>query len=454
MKTTPDDTRMEDTLRSGFGDMPSPRFDEWCTRFPDAVSVLAHQPETPKFESTLNGEFSRPRRVLRKVTVLSTLIIAGLICVWLTAPSSMVVLADSIPGIDGVETLTWTATFYGRVTSKDGQRTWIQTTRRPMAYRHPGLYRETFLDAEGRAQVVEITDASANRKLVLNLKNKTATLKQTMNSERDVRGPFAWVKEILREQKDRDHVTIRSVSLLGQKQLDQKAVNLVRAIVKHPGMDKDSRYDFFFDSDTRHFAGRWTPDEPDFELESANAPANFPEKDWSVEIGAGILSHELVTNPSLNPSDFSLEPPAGFAFEKSVPATVNEDEMLAYLNAAVGFNNNVFPNTPFAAFDRERFNALSFGDKNARTPDEQRMIDLHDKFLKREIYQPPVRRFIDDHAVPDSFQYVGAGATLGQTDRIVCWYQLRGATNFRAIYADLAVRDVDEASLPLRLPQR
>ena len=72
----------------------------------------------------------------------------------------------------------------------------------------------------------------------------------------------------------------------------------------------------------------------------------------------------------------------------------------------------------------------------------------------REIYQPPVRRFLEDHAVPDSFQYVGAGATLGKADRIICWYQLRGASNFRAIYADLAIRDINEDTLPLRLPNR
>jgi len=70
----------------------------------------------------------------------------------------------------------------------------------------------------------------------------------------------------------------------------------------------------------------------------------------------------------------------------------------------------------------------------------------------REIYQPPVRRFLEDHTVADSFQYVGAGATLGQADRIVGWYKLHGASKFRAIYADLAVRDIDEEELPLKLP--
>ncbi len=240
--------------------MPSPRFDDWCMRFPDTIRSLEQMPVTPKQGRTPKDQFWRDPLRFRKVAILATLILTGLISLWLATPLGTVVLADSIPGIDEPETMTWTGTFFLRVTSKDGKRTWIRTERRLFAYRHPGLYRETFLNDEGEVHVVEITDASANRKLVLNLKKRTATLKQTM-------------------------------------------------------------------------------------------------------------------------------------------------------------------------------------------------IDLHDKFLMREIYQPPVRRFLEDHTVPDSFQYVGAGATLGAADRIVCWYQLRGARNFRAIYADLAVRDVDEDALPLKLPR-
>ena len=44
MKMTPDEIQLKDALRSGFGDLPSPRFDEWCTRFPDAVSALEQMP--------------------------------------------------------------------------------------------------------------------------------------------------------------------------------------------------------------------------------------------------------------------------------------------------------------------------------------------------------------------------------------------------------------------------
>lgn len=50
--------------------------------------------------------------------------------------------------------------------------------------------------------------------------------------------------DILRDRSDAGKVQIRSVSLLGQKKLDQNTVNLVRAIVKHPGTETEGRYDF------------------------------------------------------------------------------------------------------------------------------------------------------------------------------------------------------------------
>ena len=60
--------------------------------------------------------------------------------------------AETIPGIDSPGTITWTTTYYSRVTSADGKRTWLQEERRLHAYRHPGQYRETFLDKAGQPE--------------------------------------------------------------------------------------------------------------------------------------------------------------------------------------------------------------------------------------------------------------------------------------------------------------
>ncbi len=82
---------------------------------------------------------------------------------------------------------------------------------------------------------------------------------------------------------------------------------------------------------------------------------------------------------------------------------------------------------------------------------DRELIALHDKFLTREVYRPPLRQFMEDHTEPGSFRYVGAGARAGQADRILCWFTTTGTTKHRAVFADLSVRDVDRSELPLDL---
>ena len=107
--------------------------------------------------------------------------------------------------------------------------------------------------------------------------------------------------------------------------------------------------------------------------------------------------------------------------------------MVAFLGAAARFNDGTFPDSPYAAFDSAKFNAASRKADTARTPAESELIRLHDQFLMREVFQPPARRFVDDQTEPNSFHYVGAGAKVGQADRIICWFTTRGTAKVRAV---------------------
>jgi hypothetical protein len=49
------------------------------------------------------------------------------------------------------------------------------------------------------------------------------------------------------------------------------------------------------------------------------------------------------------------------------------------------------------------------------------------------------------------WNYVGAGATVGQANRFICWFTTKGTTKHRAVFADLSIRDVDRSELPLDL---
>ena len=176
---------------------------------------------------------------------------------------------------------------------------------------------------------------------------------------------------------------------------------------------------------------------------------NPVEETWSKRINVGTLTHEIVLNPKLDPTEFSLDPPAGYAFEKIAKPTVTEEEMVAYLGAAARFNDGAFPDSPYTAFDSDKFNAASERKQADRTAAEQAMIDIRDKIMMREIYRSPIKQFEEDQTAPNSFHYVGSGVKVGQADRIVGWYKLRTAPNYRAIYGDLSIKDVAASELPL-----
>ncbi len=66
-----------------------------------------------------------------------------------------------------------------------------------------------------------------------------------------------------------------------------------------------------------------------------------------------------------------------------------------------------------------------------------------------KFYQSPIGVFVKDHAVENSFRYLGKGVKLGDKDRIVCWYRPKGAKAYRAVYGDLSIKDVAPEDLPL-----
>src|SRR5262249_19716555 len=147
------------------------------------------------------------------------------------------------------------------------------------------------------------------------------------------------------------------------------------------------------------------------------------------------LEHEIKLDPKLEAADFRLDPPAGYTYQAQARPTITEEEMVAFLGAAARFNDGVFPDSPYAAFEQAKFNAAGQKAADARTPGERELIALHDRFLMREVFTAPVRRFVDDHTEPDSFCYVGAGARAGETGRIVCWFTPKGTTKHRALFA-------------------
>lgn len=451
------DQNWETRLRAGLGSPPAPDFAAWSEQNAEALAALgaAVLPAPTQGPPTRNDRTGIDRRTLlrsAKWAVASLLVVGGL--AWISSGGkdlSPSAFADEIPGVDNVQSMTWTDTYYIRVTSEDGKRTWIQKERRLHAYRHPGIYRETMLNDNGEVISVHITDRRAGRMLRLDVKGKKGTL-MVPPFGRGEGGPFAWVGDLIRERKFGDASTrVKSLSLAGQKEIDKVRANVVRARIQSE--NQTTRLDFMFDVSSKRLAGMWAPNpgNDDFDPDALSDRDYAAEKTWSKMQPIAALTHEIVLNPKLDPSEFSLDAPAGYTVEKIAKPTVTEEEMIAWLGAAARFNDNSFPDSPYDAFDREKFNAASAKAESERTAVEQELIALRDKIMLREIYRSPVMQFEEDHTVPKSFHYVGSGVKVGEADRLVGWYKLRNPSRYRAVYGDLSVKDVKETDLPLSL---
>ncbi len=379
--------------------------------------------------------------------ITATFLLAGGVA-WLTSGDRSIspgLFAEEIPAIDNVQEMTWTDTYYTQITSEDGMQTWIETEQRLYAYRHPGHYRETIYNRKGEIWSMLITDQNAGRTLELRMKDKKAVLK-SIQQPRDSRGPFAWVGDELRQRKNGDFARVKSLSVEGTAKADDVEVNVVRVILQDD--NKTSRHDLYFDKISKRLVGIWMPNEMTLDREVADKGVEKAGKKWSRMEPIACLTREIEVKPQLDPSDFSLDAPEGFTLETIAKPTVTEEEMLSYFRAAVQFSGGEFPDSATNVYDRDKLNVEWEKEDSGRSAEAAALITQIDKIRFREIYSPPVTKFLDDHAVPESFHYIGSGIKLGEKDRLVGWYKLKATKNLRAIYGDLTVRDISESELP------
>ncbi|MDZ4686071.1 MAG: hypothetical protein SH850_13465 [Planctomycetaceae bacterium] len=442
MSAVPPNPEWEQPLKAALGQPSAPDFEAWRERHPGAVAYL--NPVVTRIQQQRRTWLMRTLNLTASSLCLATL-------VWFfgfRGGPDQSAYAETVKGIEEAQTITWTTTFYNRVTSADGKRTWLKTERRLHAYRHPGLYRETGLKEDGSVSWVEINDANLGQQLSLSVRDKKAILKMATGGNRDLKGPFAWVIDGLRM---RPESRITAVELVEQKSAANGKINVFRILIKSSERGGGvGSYDVWIDAQSKQLVEVRVPGAEEFDPATAPDRNNPPEEKWSTKTGAGYKNHEIVLNAQLDPELFSLKPPEEYQLETKERPTVTEAEMIEYLGAAARFNDGVFPDSPFGlAVDNKEFNAIWSRDKKDWTDAEKKIVDLHRKYVNADLNKLPVRHFEDDHTVSGSFRYIGARAKLGTADRIICWYRLKESGKLRAVYADLEVKDVAPEDLPL-----
>jgi len=417
-------------LRAALGEPAKPDFSAWQSRHADAVAYL---------NPVVTASERRKRRLL--IAALNLALAAGLggLLIWVFGAERQS-FAQAIKAIDKAQTITWTLTVYQRMTSQDGQRTWLKTDHSKCAYRSPGLYRTMFYD-NGNLTQVEITDSKLQKTLRLDMK-----LKQAVWTERPrhqihdpgEKGAFAWVAEALKK---------RPVEWVGQRNWKGETVNVFR--LRREQMKTRESYDIWISTQTKQIVGELDPGADYFDPTTETDRDHPAEERFSKGKMLGSVTDDIVYDAKLDATQFSFSIPEGFELVTETPRPlVTEPELVEFLGAAARFNGDTFPESEIREYDMERLNAAGQKSEADRGEAERKLLDLAYKHTMNHNGRV-ILAFADDNTVAGSFRYMGKNVKLGAADRIVCWYRLKSTGGYRAIFGDLAVKDVSPQDLPL-----
>jgi hypothetical protein len=290
---------------------------------------------------------------------------------------------------------------------------------------------------------IRITNAVNRTELTLVPEEKQATVRGTATLLRSPDGPFVWVGEQLRKTND--------LQWVGARETPTGRANVFRTAFWDKANNKAWSYDFWIDTDTKQLVRVQVPGSDIYDPESDPARTNPRETEWSSGTGGCLVEHDINFDAELDDSLFRLEPPQGYTVQDIPRPQVTEKEMVEYLGVLAEYNHRTFPDqvSPFA-FPSDELNRSWDKPKEERTAAEQKLLDTTEHYKMAGLNEMPLSHFLQDHAVPDSFRYLGKGVKLGDKDRIVCWYKLRGSNGYRAVYGDLTVKAVAPEDLPLK----
>ncbi len=447
MKADRNDERLEELIQAAISrDCPSFDFERWKQGHQRQIEEFHAETRSPQAQGTIligrRGTMTRTFKI-----AIAALIFLG---VCLGVPylgrhqDSRAAFAQLAEQIEKAKTITWKQTFYNHVTSKDGQRTWVETETREMAYKAPGLHREVLHPTiHGQIEHTCITDAVNLKSLSLVPPEKSAVLRELAATPESPRGPFAWFKEQMNEP---------DLQWVGKRTTAQGEVNVFRKVFHRDASRGYPSRDFWINPVTKRLVAVQSPGADVYDPETDPERRNPVEKAWGRITPACVLMYDIDFDAELDDSLFSLVPPAGYTLQTEQRARVTEKEMLDYLGIMADYNGQTFPDRPYS-IDSERLNDIYDRPKADRTATEQKLLDTVNHYKMASLNMMPTAHFIEDQTVKGSFRYLGNGVKLGDSNRIVCWYKLKDAATYRVVYGDLNIKDMAAEDLPLPVEQ-
>ena len=368
----------------------------------------------------------------------------------LKAQVEFIMAAINDPVVKKGTGITWKTIFYERRFSKDGKRNWVRVAaNRQLAFKPPGLYRMTYDDERSQIHFVEISDAVHRRQLKWWPNREKARLSESEQLPYDPRGPFIWITEAMKKE---------NLEWVETRQTATGEVNVFRHSLKDEfrfAVDikgQNTSWDAWIDQKTKQLVEFHSPGSDIFDPESDPTCHNPPEKKWSYGEAAGHIDYNIVFGAELDDSLFLLEPPEGYVVENWVQPPlpqVTEQEIIDYFGIVADFNSKTFPDQIILfPGSSDRQTKLWTTPKGERTAAEQKFVETQHHYSMVGLCSP-TEHFMKNTTEENSFRYLGKGIKLGDKDRIVCWYKLKGARSYRVVYGDLTIKDFPSEALPL-----
>lgn len=417
-------------------------FDKWQKQHSNEVRQFQAKTNHVPARSHYTWRIIVKSKITKRLTAAAAIIIAAIIGIIQFDGNHNIAFAQVLERIEKAKTISWTTTLYIRVTSKDGKRNWVETETRQCAYKSPGLYRVVYDETRfGQVRHEVITDTINMKELNLTAEDKTAIISEIASSTYNSQGPFFWQTEYIKNH---------NLEWVGKRENESGEVNIFRSSFRDKANNEDWSYDFWIDFETKELVAIQIPGADIYDSEKEPVCENIAEKDWSTTKSLCTIMYNINYDIELDEKLFRFEVPHDYTIQNKHRAQVTEQEMIEYFGILADFNNKTFPDqlSP-VPITLDRIKKARAKPREERTEAEQKLLDTHDYYRMAGLNKMPIGHFCDDHTVKNSFRYLGKGVKLGDKDRIVCWYRLKGSSTYRVVYGDLSVSDVDPQDLPL-----
>jgi HEAT repeat protein len=129
---------------------------------------------------------------------------------------------------------------------------------------------------------------------------------------------------------------------------------------------------------------------------------------------------------------------------KEIPKRTEQDLVEYVREIAAHYRGHyppMFPDRIYPGYELLKFVQSRQKPERERTVEERRGLKFYHLHGR-------MAQFLQQNGLADRFWFVGMGVKPGESEKVVCCYKLDRASTYRAVYADMSVRDVTVEQLP------